>query len=147
MLLRWGRALANQRHGDILLRDGVALWDLWRIEESDIRLDLRGADLRRAILSEADLTRAHLSGAMCLRTTFAGATLTGCTVYGISAWDSKLDEAVQADVRINPRGPQNPAPSVTVANLEVAQFLYLLKRLPRRIVGEHDDRICRRHAC
>jgi hypothetical protein len=200
--------MANQRHVDILLRDGVRVWNLWREEEPDIRPDLReadireanlegahlqgadlsdadltgarlsgadlsaanltgvdlheaylrGADLTEADLTEADLrgallTEAHLtganlteadlsgaliletdltgadlsgadlSGALCLRTTFAGATLTGCTVYGMSAWNLNLDGAVQADLRITRWDAET---TITVDNLEVAQFLYLL---------------------
>jgi sugar/nucleoside kinase (ribokinase family) len=49
--------------------------------------------------------------------------LTGCTVYGISAWDLNLEGAVQTDLRITPRGEKA---AITVDNLEVAQFLYLL---------------------
>ena len=54
-------------------------------------------------------------------TNFTGADLTGCRVYGISAWDLKLDEAEQKDLIIT-RGE----PEITVDNLEVAQFIYLL---------------------
>jgi hypothetical protein len=51
------------------------------------------------------------------------ATLTGCRVYGISAWDVKLSERTkQQDLIITPA--QEPA--VTIDDLEVAQFVYLL---------------------
>ena len=51
-----------------------------------------------------------------------GADLTGCRVYGISAWDLKLDGAEQKNLIITPHGE----PEITVDNLEVAQFIYLL---------------------
>ena len=51
-----------------------------------------------------------------------GADLTGCRVYGVSAWDLKLDGAKQQNLVIT---PQN-GPAVTVDNIEVAQFIYLL---------------------
>lgn len=215
--------MANQRHVDILTRDGVEMWNLWRKEEPEIqpdlfganlfgadlaeadlaeanlrRVNLRGANLRRVNLSGtylssadlsganlhranlfraylgwadlsgadlaeahlgqanlfaanlvgtdlggadlaeahlgganlsganlrgADLRRADLSGAMCLKTTFSSATLTGCTVYGISAWDVNMEGATQADLRISPADQEA---TIRVDNLEVAQFLYLL---------------------
>lgn len=185
--------MANQRHVDILTRDGVLVWNQWLEENRDIRPDLReanltgayligahlrkadlrkadlrgahlrmadlhmadlseanlggvnlrmanlgganlmganlmganlgGADLMRANLNEADLREANLMGALCLKTTFFHATLTGCAVYGISAWDVNLDDAKQADLRITPLDQEA---NITVDNLEVAQFLYLL---------------------
>lgn len=80
------------------------------------------ANLNDAHLRRADLTGAELSGASCLRTDFEGATLADCNVYGISAWDVELKDAVQADLRIAPEQKS----LITVDNLEVAQFLYLL---------------------
>ena len=75
------------------------------------------ADLTGANLIEADLSEANLVG-----TNFTGADLTGCRVYGISAWDLKLEGAEQKNLIITP--PDEP--EITVDNLEVAQFIYLL---------------------
>ena len=50
------------------------------------------------------------------------ANLTGCRVYGMSAWDLNLEGAKQADLIITKDGQ----PEITVDNLEVAQFIYLL---------------------
>lgn len=52
----------------------------------------------------------------------AGATLTNCAVYGISAWDVQLEGATQLDLIVTL--PHYPI--ITVDNLEVAQFIYLL---------------------
>jgi len=79
--------------------------------------DLRGADLAGANLSATDL-----SGAVLIRTNLERAVLTGCKVYGISAWSLKLDGAKQNDLVITPYSQ----PIITVDNLEVAQFIYLL---------------------
>ncbi|MCK5661755.1 MAG: hypothetical protein KAH86_10360, partial [Methanosarcinales archaeon] len=57
-----------------------------------------------------------------VRTNFENANLTGCRIYGISAWDLKLQGTVQLDLIITPHGD----PAITVDNLEVAQFIYLL---------------------
>jgi len=91
---------------------------------------LHDADLGAAILSWADLTGADLTGAILhgatlVRTNLANAVLTGCRVYGISAWDVKVSkETKQQDLVITPLGE----PEVTTDDLEVAQFIYLLLR-------------------
>src|SRR5262249_14685140 len=48
--------------------------------------------------------------------------LTGCFVYGISAWNVKLEGTTQLNLVITPADE----PVITVDNLEVAQFIYLL---------------------
>jgi uncharacterized protein YjbI with pentapeptide repeats len=57
--------------------------------------DLSRADLWRAYVDGTNLYRADLSdpnlrGSVLLGTTFTEATLTGCNVYGISAWNLNL---------------------------------------------------------
>ncbi len=94
--------------------------------------DLRETDLRRADLTEADLTEANLAGATLeqsslVNTTCTRANFTGCRIYGISAWDLRLEEAQQTNLIITP--PEEP--DITVDNLEVAQFIYLLLNNPR----------------
>jgi hypothetical protein len=81
--------------------------------------NLFGADLFRANLGGADL----ISGALLIETNLIDATLTDCRIYGISAWNVKLNERTkQQGLIITP-----PAePTVTVDDLEVAQFVYLL---------------------
>jgi uncharacterized protein YjbI with pentapeptide repeats len=89
--------------------------------------DLAGADLSRADLSGANLDRANLervnlTQAILVGTDFTNAILAGCSIYGISAWDVNLKGANQADLVISPYGQ----PTITVDNLRVAQFIYLL---------------------
>jgi uncharacterized protein YjbI with pentapeptide repeats len=92
-----------------------------------VEADLGGADLSRADLSgahlgRANLDRANLTQATLVGTDFANAILTGCSVYGISAWDVNLKGANQADLIISPYGQ----PTIAVDNLRVAQLIYLL---------------------
>jgi hypothetical protein len=84
---------------------------------------LGGANLLRADLSEANLSGANLSGALLVETDLSDAILTDCRIYGISAWNVKLNE------RTNQQGliiTSAKEPAVTVDDLEVAQFVYLL---------------------
>jgi uncharacterized protein YjbI with pentapeptide repeats len=84
--------------------------------------DLSGADLSGADLREADLEGADLSGAILLTTSLERANLTNCSIYGISVWGVTLEGAAQSNLIITPPGE----PTITVDNLEVAQFIYLL---------------------
>jgi uncharacterized protein YjbI with pentapeptide repeats len=89
--------------------------------------DLEGANLSESILSGANLSGANLSGANLIgatlvETILTKANLTQCIIYGISAWNVKLEGAKQ-DGLIITRGNE---PIITVDNLEVAQLIYLL---------------------
>lgn len=94
--------------------------------------NLVGTDLSEASLSQANLTGANLSGANLSRTNLGGAvlveanltgaTLTQSSIYGISVWGVKLEGTKQENLVITP--PHEP--TITVDNLEVAQFIYLL---------------------
>ena len=104
---------------------GLELTDLRGadLRDADLRgADLHGADLRDADLSGVDLSGANLSEGNMVRTNFNGANLTGCRIYGVSAWDLKLQTAIQKDLIIT----RFRDPDLTVDNLEVAQFVYLL---------------------
>ena len=58
-----------------------------------------------------------------VETNLLDATLTDCHIYGISAWNVKVNESTkQQDLVITRRDE----PAVTVDDLEVAQFVYLL---------------------
>ena len=102
------------------------------------RADLRRADLSNANLRDANLYRANLTGtnlnfaklvganlagadltnATLVQTDLTGARLRCCRVYGICAWDLKLDGAIQRDLEITR--------FTRVDDVEVAQFINLL---------------------
>jgi uncharacterized protein YjbI with pentapeptide repeats len=124
-----------------------------RLERADLRYaDLSGANLSSAYLGEANLRRANLSGAnlsganlngaylsqanlsqanlsntdlsrtILVETNLTDANLSNCLIYGISVWDVQLEETSQEDLVITPYNE----PIITVDNLKVAQFIYLL---------------------
>jgi uncharacterized protein YjbI with pentapeptide repeats len=89
--------------------------------------DLRGAYLEEAKLSgtdlrNADISSAYLDNARLIGTKLNHANLTGCSIFGISAWGLDLEGANQTDLIIT--APREPA--ITIDNLEIAQFVYLL---------------------
>jgi len=127
----------------------VAVWNQWRRNSSEIsRPDLREADLRRANLRGADLTRAHLTRAdltradltwadftradlrqadltraLCVGTTLNAADLSNCRIYGLSAWEVSTVGAIQDGLVIT---SDKETVAITVDNLELAQFIYLV---------------------
>jgi uncharacterized protein YjbI with pentapeptide repeats len=80
------------------------------------------SDLRWANFSEANLSKANLENASMIEVNLDKADLTNCKIYGISAWGLKLKDTKQKDLIITPPGES----VITVDNLEVAQFIYLL---------------------
>jgi hypothetical protein len=75
------------------------------------------ANLRDAVLVEAALTLAYFIG-----TNLENADLAGCHVYGVSTWGVKLEGARQQNLVITDASE----PMITVDNIEIAQFIYLL---------------------
>ena len=88
-------------------------------------------DLYETNLQNAFLARANLQGVQMVRTNLVGADCRGCKVYGLSAWDLKLDQPPvkqHLDVRYRPsyapRANQDDE-KVEVEGLDLAAFMYL----------------------
>jgi uncharacterized protein YjbI with pentapeptide repeats len=94
--------------------------------------DLSGANLGGAFLNNANfsstnltntnLSGAHLEGATLSGTNLSRADLAGCHIHGISAWNIQLEETIQSGLIIT----RSNEPIMTIDNLKVAQFIYLL---------------------
>lgn len=103
---------------------------LWKADLTAAKLikaDITTANLSMAILRETDLTSANLNGAelnyaILVETNLKEANLTGCSIHGISAWDLHLEGTIQENLVVTLANE----PTITIDNLEVAQFIYLL---------------------
>lgn len=89
--------------------------------------DLSGANLMCANLDQADLSGANLSRADLTRATLVStridaAKISGSTVYGINVWDLEGEFKEQEDLIVT----RKEQPIVTVDNIKVAQFIYLI---------------------
>ena len=102
--------------------------------QANLRIaDFRGADLRAAFLGDTNLSKANVGGAnlagadlvrsTLVETDLTDADLTGCRIYGVSAWNVTLSEGTKQQNLIITASHE---PDVTVDNIEVAQFVYLL---------------------
>ncbi len=116
---------ANLR-GAYLSRANFSGAKLSRADLSEARLyraNLGAANLSGADLSRAQLGGANLRGTQLIATDLRDATLTGSSVYGVSAWNIKVNDGTkQENLIITDAGE----PVITVDNIKVAQFIYLL---------------------
>jgi uncharacterized protein YjbI with pentapeptide repeats len=84
--------------------------------------DLTGANLLGAALREADLSGASLINSNLVEADSTNAKISKCRVYGVNVWNLKGEFKAQKDLVISPL----EEPSVTVDNIKVAQFIYLI---------------------
>jgi hypothetical protein len=59
-------------------------------------------------------------------TDLTAADLTGCLIYGVSAWGLKLEKTKQQNLIITEQNFSSRGEKITVDNIEVAQFIYLM---------------------
>ncbi len=118
--LRGARLVKADLRNSILGRANLSDADL---SGADLRdADLGEANLREANLSNAKLMGANLAGAQLIATNLTRANLSGCRVFGLSAWKLNLEETDQSDLIVT----DADEPVITVDDLEIAQFMYLL---------------------
>lgn len=86
------------------------------------RVNLSGVNLSRVKFIDTSIVESNLSRAILIGTEMKNSNLIDSRIYGISVWDLKSENSVQKDLIISKEGE----PNLTVDNLEVAQFLYLL---------------------
>jgi uncharacterized protein YjbI with pentapeptide repeats len=112
-----------ERGGAVLTR--AYLWgaDLTGAKLSEANLS--AAYFGRANLNDADLSGAVLEAATLVDADLTGADVTGCRIYGVSAWGLKLDSKTKQQNLAITRGDE---PEITVDNIEVGQFIYLMLR-------------------
>lgn len=92
------------------------------IDSRFVNTALSFSNFAEANLTNADLTNADLRAANLVHAQLDSANLTGAHVYGVSVWGLSLRNTIQRDLVIT----NYNQPVVTVDNLEMAQFLYLM---------------------
>jgi len=103
--------------------DGAAL-SYANLADADLsNASLSGVNLTGSNLSGAKLSGADLSYSNLVETNLCGTDLTESNIYGASVWNIEIDEKTKQN---NLKITQASEPTITVDNLEVAQFIYLL---------------------
>lgn len=92
-----------------------------------LKANIRGSCLSRAIFNKsqlqyANLDKTSLDYSVFVNTSLENASIKDSYVYGVSTWDLESQGSIQSDLVITPNGN----PYITVDNIEVAQFIYLL---------------------
>lgn len=118
--LREANLSAANLSGAQLYRCNINRADLTNADLSDA--DLYRAYFGRADLSGANLTRANMQLSILVETKLEGAILRNAKVHGIAAWNLNLANAIEKDLVIT----KDDEPVITVDDLAVAQFIYLL---------------------
>jgi uncharacterized protein YjbI with pentapeptide repeats len=113
--------LAKANLSEANLRKARILWaNLSKANLSNVFMP--GADIASANLTGALLCGGLLNGTVLVDTDLTGADLTGCRVCGVSTWNLKMEWAKQQNLVIT----ADNEPTITIDNVEVAQFIYLL---------------------
>ncbi|WP_131745057.1 pentapeptide repeat-containing protein [Frankia sp. Cppng1_Ct_nod] len=87
------------------------------------RVDFTGANLSGVCLADAVLRGGSLALARLVDMDLSGADISGCRVYGSTVWKTRLTGTMQQDLVITPADEES---ALTVDNIDVAQFMYLL---------------------
>jgi uncharacterized protein YjbI with pentapeptide repeats len=120
-ILRHANLRGARLTGADLNRADLGEADLSGADLRNVNFEL--ADLREAILDEADVTHADLRRAILVQTSLMNTVLVDCKVFGASVWAVKRSVGTkQQDLLIT----ASREPAITVDDLEIAQFVYLL---------------------
>lgn len=115
---------ANLERADMkrsILNEADLCWA--NLQAADLRgAQMWGTNFRGANLGWAKLQGSTLEHASLIETRLYGADLTDCRVFGISAWGIKTDRETRQDRLLIARDNVK----ITVSDLEIAQFLYLI---------------------
>ncbi len=116
--------------------NGIDLSDANLFRSNFYKANLTNANLSNTILTgsnlyKTNLTGANLSGAILeqaglVDVQLQDAILTGCYLYGLSAWDLKGIPKDQSNLVITKKVNGTIEPFITVDDLQLAQFIYLL---------------------
>ncbi len=87
-----------------------------------IEANLEGAHLSETKVNGARLINANLNKVQLFGACVERAIISGSSVFGVNVWDLKGEFEEQKDLVITP----NDEPKITVDNIKVAQFIYLI---------------------
>jgi uncharacterized protein YjbI with pentapeptide repeats len=90
--------VANQKHLAIL-KQGVEVWNEWRLENPNVEVNLNGAnfekqDLRGANLTQADLSKANLYRTYLRKANLRDANLADANLKRVQALSSNFEGAI-----------------------------------------------------
>jgi uncharacterized protein YjbI with pentapeptide repeats len=88
--------------------------------------NLRGVNLSGCDARETLFVQTNLEGALLNGSNFSRAQILGCRIWGLAGWDLALEGSTQRGLIVTREHSENP--SLTVDDIEVAQFVHMLLR-------------------
>ncbi len=104
-----------------LLKQGRDIWNKWRQEHPEEKLDFYYADLNGANLRAVDLKNTYLTNAKMMGADLSGAQLQGADLTGVDLEGAKLIEADLSGVEF--QGALMSGADLSSSNIEKASFL------------------------
>lgn len=100
-----------------------SIFDSCKVHKSDLTRTLfTSGKLINSEISETQIIRADFRNTQLTCDIFNKCDLSNSKIFGISAWKLTLIETIQEDLQIT----DSNEPRITIDNIEVAQFIYLL---------------------
>lgn len=100
-----------------------SIFDSCEFEKCDFsKTFFTSGKLNNSCIRDTNLTRIDFRNTQLTSDTFINCNLSKSKIFGVSAWKLSLKNTSQEDLRISDSGE----PKITIDNIEVAQFIYLL---------------------
>jgi uncharacterized protein YjbI with pentapeptide repeats len=100
-----------------------SIFDSCEFEKCDLSNTLfTSGKIINSNIRNTNLTRIDFRNTQLTSDTFINCDLSKSKIFGVSAWKLSLVDTIQEDLRISDAGE----PKITIDNIEVAQFIYLL---------------------
>ena len=100
-------------------------FDAANLSDADLtETELIQSSLIESNLQHTTLINTDFNNTLFVQTNISGSIMQGCKVYGVSAWDLVGKPKIMKNLVINTSNADKN--SITVDNIEIAQFIYLL---------------------
>jgi len=113
--------ICNSKFNNEVSLDGADLYGVKAKQTSFNNSNLNGANFSKANLTSSEFNNSILTNCIFTGADITDSEITDCEIYGISAWDIKTnDNTITKNLIINENH------SITVDDIETAQFIYLI---------------------
>jgi len=120
-----------------ILKQGVVIWNRWRLENPEIIPDLSGTNLTRNNLREADLSGVNLRWTNLSNANLLGANLSGSALVKANLREADLYKVNLKDAEVSEAYLRKAYLREAVENFKVLSFFYKESRIVQFVVVIH----------